>query len=415
MSTKKILIAGGGPAGIMAAIKAGQLGAEVTLVEKNNSLGRKLLLTGNCRCNLTNTRPLEKFIESFFSGGQFLRDAFKAMSNRDLIRFFEAEGTEFKVEEGGKVFPSTDRSSTILQVLDKKLQESRVKILYGKHIEDVIVRDGKVVGAAFSDGTGIIECDRLIIATGGLSYSETGSTGDGFRIAKELGHKVVPTRPGLVPLEADGAVPGSMEGLALKDVRLVFSDGKKKLLSEKGDVMFTGSGLTGPIVISMSGKIVDWASEGKKVHVSIDVKPDLAPEQVDAYLLKTFVDSPNKFLKNILKEKLPERLVDVMVELGRFDPSRKGNQVTHKERSELVSMLKGFRLEIKGGRAIEEAMITRGGVSLKEIDPRTMQSRRVKGLYFAGEVLDVDGDTGGFNLQAAFSTGALAGASAAGE
>ena len=385
----------------------------LTLIEKNNSLGRKLLLTGNGRCNLTNTRTVEKFIESFFSGGQFLRDALKALSNRDLIRFFEAEGTEFNVEEGGKVFPSTDRASSILQVLDKKLQESGVRILYGKHIEDVVVRDGKIAGAAFLDGTGLIECDRLIIATGGLSYSATGSSGDGLRIAKEVGHKVVPLRPGLVPLETDKNFAASMEGLALKDIRLIFSDGKKKILSEKGDVMFTGSGITGPIVISMSGRIVDWAGEGKMVHVSIDVKPELSPEKVDAFLLKIFADSPNKFLKNILKEKLPERLVDAMIDIAGIDSSRKGNQVTHKERAALVLMLKGFRMDIKGGRPIEEAMITRGGVSLKEIDPRTMQSRLIKGLYFAGEVLDVDGDTGGFNLQAAFSTGWLAGESAA--
>lgn len=397
---------------MMAAIRAGQLGAQVTLIEKNDSLGRKLLLTGNGRCNLTNTRPLEKFIESFFTGGQFLRDAFKAMSNRDLIRFFEAEGVEFKVEDG-KVFPSTDRSSTILQVLDKKLQEAGVRILYGKHVEDAVVRDGKVVGAAFSDGTGLLECDRLIIATGGLSYSATGSSGDGFRIAKELGHKVVQPRAGLVPLETNEAITCRMEGLALKDIRLIFSDGKKKIASEKGDVMFTSTGITGPLVISMSGKIVDWAVEGKKIHVSIDVKPDLSAEKVDEFLLKTFADSPNKFLKNILREKLPERLVDVMVEVGGTDSSRKGNQVTHKDRAALVSMLKGFRMEVKGPRPIEEGMITRGGVSLREIDPRTMQSRLVKGLYFAGEVLDVDGDTGGFNLQAAFSTGWLAGESAA--
>lgn len=399
---------------MMAAIRAGQLGGDVTLVEKNTSLGRKLLLTGNGRCNLTNTRSLDKFLESFFSGGQFLRDAFKALSNRDLIRFFEAEGLEFNVEDGGKVFPVTERASSVLQILDKKLREAGVRLLFEKHIEDVVVRDGSVRGAALADGTEILECDRIVIAMGGLSYSSTGSDGDGFRIAGELGHKIVPPRAGLVPLETEQGFAGAMEGLALKDVRLVFGDGKKKLASEKGDIMFTARGITGPLVISMSGKVIDWLDDNKKVTVSIDVKPGLTPDKVDELLLKTFAGAPNKNIRNILKEKLPERLVDVMFEIGDIDPARKGNQVTHKERTALTAMLKGFRLDIKGSRPIEEGMITRGGVSLKEIDPRTMGSRLVKGLFFAGEMIDVDGDTGGFNLQAAFSTGYLAGQSAAG-
>ncbi len=411
---RKIFVIGGGPAGMMAAIRAGQLGGNVTLVEKNPSLGRKLLLTGNGRCNLTNTCALDKFLERFFTGGQFLRDAFKALSNRDLIRFFEMNGLEFKVEEG-KVFPVTDSSSSVLGILEKELERANVRLIMARHIEDAVIREGKVIGSALSDGTGMIECDRLVLATGGLSYASTGSTGDGFRIAKELGHKVNPLRAGLVPLESIRPFAKALEGLVLKDVRLTFRGGKKKVVEEKAALLFTAYGISGPAAISASSKIGDWLAESLEVWAEIDMEPGRSESETDAFLLRKAQAHINRSICNIIKDMYPERFVDVMLELAGVDPSCKASRLTQKDRASIVRMLKGFRVDIKSARPIEEAMITRGGVSLKEVNPRTMGSRLVEGLYFAGEILDIDADTGGFNLQAAFSTGWLAGQSAAGE
>lgn len=411
---RKILVIGGGPAGMMAAIRAGQLGGEVTLVEKNPSLGRKLLLTGNGRCNLTNTCPLDKFLERFFTGGQFLRDAFKALSNRDLIRFFEKNGLEFKVEQG-KVFPATDRSSSVLGILEKELEGANVRLIMARRIEAAVIREGKVVGAALSDGAGLIECDRLVLATGGLSYASTGSTGDGLRIAGEVGHKVEPLRSGLVPLESAGAFTKALEGLTLKDIRLTFRGGNKKTVAEKADLLFTAYGISGPAVISASGKIGDWLAASLEVWAEIDLEPGRSESEVDAFLLRKAQANINRNISNIIKDIYPERFVDVMLELAGVDPSCKASRLTQKDRASIVRMLKGFRVNIRSVRPIEEGMITRGGVSLKEVNPRTMGSRLVEGLYFAGEILNIDADTGGFNLQAAFSTGWLAGQSAAGE
>ncbi len=397
-----------------AAIRAGQLGGNVTLVEKNPSLGRKLLLTGNGRCNLTNTCPLEKFLERFFTGGQFLRDAFKAFSNRDLIRFFEKRGLEFKVEEG-KVFPVTDRSSSVLGILEKELKEANVRLVMARRIEGAVIREGRVIGAALSDGAGTIECDRLVLATGGLSYASTGSTGDGLRIAKALGHKIDPLRAGLVPLESVRPFAKALEGLVLKDVRLSFRGGKKKTITEKADVLFTAYGISGPAVISSSGQIVDWLAASLEVRAEIDLEPGRSESEVDAFLLRRLQANANKNIHNIISDMYPERFVDVMLELAGVDRSCKASRLTQKDRASIVRMLKGFRVDIKSARPVEEGMITRGGVSLKEVNPRTMGSRLVEGLYFAGEILDIDADTGGFNLQAAFSTGWLAGQGAAGE
>ena len=411
---RKILVIGGGPAGMMAAIRAGQAGGEVTLVEKNPSLGRKLLLTGNGRCNLTNTCALDEFLERFFNGGQFLRDSFKALSNRDLIRFFENNGLEFKVEEG-RVFPVTDRSSSVLSVLEKELGRANVRLALGIRIEDAVIRENKVTGAVLSGGAGTIECDGLVLATGGLSYASTGSTGDGLKLAEKLGHTVVPLRAGLVALESASDLVKALEGLALKNVRLTFRGGKKKAVSEKADLLFTAHGISGPAVISASGKIGDWLAESVKVWAEADLDPEHSDSEVDAFLIREIQAGIHRNVSNIIKDIYPERFVDVMLALAGVDPSCKANRLTQKDRASIARMLKRFRIEIRSTRPIEEAMITRGGVSLKEIDPRTMGSRMVNGLYFAGEMLDVDADTGGFNLQAAFSTGWLAGESAAGE
>lgn len=436
MDEKKIVVVGAGPAGMMAAIRAGQLGQDVTLVEKNPILGKKLLLSGKGRCNLTNACALDPFLERFYKNGQFLRDAFKKFFNLDLMRFFEERGLKLKTERQLRVFPVTNRSGSIVGVLKKELFKNKVKIIYRAIMKDIIMQEGKIKGLLFTDGR-VIPADRLILATGGISYAFTGSTGEGLEIARKSGHRIVSLRPGLVPLETRQKYPVLLEGLTLKNIRLRFSDGKKQAQTPIGELLFTHSGISGPLVLSLSGEIADWLRESNSVYVEIDLKPALSKEQLRARILREFKLNSKKTLKNTLKSLLPKRLVDVLlrqgfvglsaeaerescsakadvfIEMTKIAPQKKVSQVTQQEREAMVSLLKAWRLDITRAKPIEEAMVTRGGVSLKNIIPRTMESRIIKGLYFCGEMIDVDADTGGFNLQAAFSTGYLAGESAA--
>ena len=402
---------GGGPAGMMAAIRAAELGGDVSLIERNPSLGKKLLLSGKGRCNLTNACDLELFLKRFSKNGQFLRDAFKKFFNLDLINFFEKRGLRFKVERQLRVFPATNKSDSILEVLKKELFKHKVNILYKNQLQDVFMQNNRVKGVLLSGGE-VIPADRIILATGGISYSFTGSTGDGARIAKKLGHRIVAFRPGLVPLETRQTYPGLLEGLTLKNIRLKFSAGGRAILSEIGELLFTAFGISGPLVLSLSGQIADWLGENKHVYVEIDLKPALSKEQLNARLLREFRANAKKSIKNVLKSLLPMKLVDVFIEITKISPLKLASQITQAERYGLISLLKALHLDITRLRPIEEAMITRGGISLRDINPRTMESRLIKGLYFAGEMIDVDADTGGFNLQAAFSTGYLAGESA---
>ncbi|MDD5594725.1 MAG: NAD(P)/FAD-dependent oxidoreductase [Candidatus Omnitrophica bacterium] len=412
MQKKQIVVVGAGPAGLMAAIRASELGQEVTLIEKNSRPGRKLLLSGKGRCNLTNTSDLETFIKRFSGNGQFLRDAFKKLFWPDLMHFFEERGLKLKVERQLRVFPDSQLSSAVLEVLLRQLEKNQVKALYHQSVKDILVREAKVQGVLLSDGTKII-ADKVILATGGISYQFTGSTGDGLRIAGQLGHKIIFLRPGLVPLETKEEYPKKLEGLALKNIRLKFSEGKKEIISEIGELIFTKFGVSGPLVLSLSGQIVDWLDEKRRVSLEIDLKPALSPEQLDTRLLREFKQSPKKAIKNILKNLLPQRLIVLFLDLAKINPEKRASQFTQKERKSIVALLKAFHMEIAKSLPIEEAMVTQGGVSLKEINPRTMESRLIKGLYFSGEMIDLDADTGGFNLQAAFSTGYLAGESAA--
>ncbi len=413
MSKKRIVIVGGGPAGMMAAIRAGQLKQDVILLEKNSALGKKLLLSGKGRCNLTNMCELELFLKRFSTEGQFLRDAFKGFFNRDLIGFLRKRGIKIKTEKQQKVFPATDRANSVLEVLIKELHRNNVKIVRRACIEQVRIKGGKVKAVAIMDGT-VIPCERLILATGGISYPLTGSTGEGLDIARSLGHGIVPLRPGLVPLEVKQRYPRSLEGLTMKDIRIKVNGGQsKRIISDVGDLLFTRTGISGPLVLSLSGRIVDWISEKRKVYIEIDLEPALSEEQLDSLLLKKIALHRKKSVKNILKTLLPERLVNVFLDIANIDREKKTAQITQDERKKLVSLIKALRLDIAGSKPMDEAMVTRGGVSLKDINPRTMESRRIKGLYFAGEMMDIDADTGGFNLQAAFSTGYLAGESAA--
>ena len=425
---------GGGPAGMMAAIKAAELGQCVSLIEKNPILGEKLLLSGKGRCNLTNACDLESFLKRFSKNGQFLRDAFKKFFNLDLMNFFEKRGLRLKVERQLRVFPVINKSNSVLLVLKKELLKHKVKILYKNQLKDIFIQDNRVKGVLLSGGK-VIPAQRVILATGGISYGFTGSTGDGIRIAQKIGHRVVALRPGLVPLETRQRYPAVLEGLTLKNICLKFSDGQRVITSEVGELLFTAFGISGPLVLSLSGQIIDWlnpvrsnspeanaaplartsngVNDKKHVYVEIDLKPALSKEQVNGRLLREFKMNSKETIKNTLKNLLPKSLVDVFLDIAKIAPDRLVSQTTQEERYCLISLLKAWRLDIIKPRPIDEAMITRGGVSLKDIDPRTMESRFIKGLYFTGEMIDVDADTGGFNLQAAFSTGHLAGESAA--
>ena len=426
---KRIVVVGAGPAGMMAAIRAAQLHQDAILIEKNPYPGRKLLLSGKGRCNLTNACDLESFIKRFSRNGQFLRDAFKIFFNQDLMRFFQERGLKLKIERQLRVFPVSDKSNSIVDVLKKELHKNRVKIIYKSTMKDIFIQNNKIKGLLLSDRR-FIPADKIILATGGVSYSFTGSNAEGLTIAQRLGHRIVSPKPGLVPLETRQTYPRLLEGLTLKNIRLKFCDGKKEIISEIGELLFTHFGISGPLVLSLSGQIVDWLKEnkprpslecntvlkeerGKHVYVEIDLKPALSKEQLNARLLREFELNPKKSIKNVLPSLLPRRLADVFIGMVKIAPDKKVSQIIQAERESLVSLLKGLRLDITQSRPIEEAMITRGGISLKDINPRTMESRLVKGLYFAGEMIDVDADTGGFNLQAAFSTGYLAGGSAA--
>lgn len=397
---------------MMAAIRAAGLGQDVTLLEKKDSLGNKLLLSGKGRCNLTNTEDLEYFLKRFSKNGDFLRDAFKKFFSRELIDFFEQRGLKMKIERQMRVFPQSDRSASILDILKKELVKSGVQVIYKAKVVNLLLSAGKVKAVRLENGVNIA-CDRIIFASGGASYSFTGSDASGINIVRRLGHEIVPLRPGLIPLDVKQGYPRKLEGLTLRNIRLKFSDGKVQVVSEIGELVFTAYGISGPLVITLSGRVVDMLSQNKNVFVEIDLKPALSIEQLDGRLLREFKANAKKSIKNALKELLPLRLIKVFIEASAIDLLKKCSQITQGEREKIISLLKGFRMDISGARPIEEGMVTRGGISLKEINPRTMESRLIKGLYFCGEMIDVDADTGGFNLQAAFSTGYLSGESAA--
>ncbi len=404
----RVIVAGSGPAGMMAAIRAAQLHRSVMLVEQKAQPGAKLLLTGKGRCNLTNSCSLEEFLKRFSSNGAFLRDAFKLFFVKDLMRFFEERGVALKVERQQRVFPKSDRSASILQCLRKELDASGVRLYLRSRVSEVLVEGGAAVGVLLDGGT-LLTADKVILATGGASYAFSGSDGSGLKLAAKLGHRLVDLRPGLVPLLAAQPYVKKLEGLTLKNISLTFTCGAGKLVSEVGELVFTASGVSGPLVLTHSGQVVDWLRQVPSVRLGIDLKPALSVEQLDQRLQRDFKSFPRTALRNLLKEYLPQRLVDCFIMLSNINPALQANQVSQPQRRKLVSLLKDFPLDIKASLPLEEAMVTRGGVSLKDIDPRTMQSRLVKNLYFCGEMIDVDADTGGFNLQAAFSTGYLAG------
>lgn len=404
-----IIVVGGGAAGMLAAGTAAQYGARTLLLEKNEKLGKKLFITGKGRCNVTNAAPISDFMEQIPGDGRFLYSAFSAFNNEDIVALLQSGGVMTKVERGGRVFPVSDKSSDVLRVLADYAATATVRLRTA--VRSVVIHNGSVGGVMLPNGQSIA-AQKVIVATGGLSYPQTGSTGDGYRFARTAGHTVITPRPSLVPLETVETWPREVMGLSLKNVALRAHDADKKLLYQaEGELLFTHFGLSGPLVLSAGAHLRDF--EHQHYTLTIDLKPALSVERLDSRILRDFADEPNKDFINSLDKLLPKKLIPVIVRLSGINPRKKVNEITKAERSRLVQLLKGLMLQVKRPRPVSEAIITAGGVSTKEIVPKTMESRLVHGLYFAGEVIDADAYTGGYNLQIAFSTGYLAGKSAA--
>ena len=414
MENNKVIVIGGGAAGLFAAISAAENGADVMLFEKNDRCGKKLRITGKGRCNVTNDCSTEEFLQNVPTNPRFLYSALSVLSTQDVKDFFEGEGVPLKTERGKRVFPVSDKAQDIVSALVSACRARGVKIINEK-VLSLIVSDNegaKKINGVISEG-GEHLADAVIVCTGGRSYTRTGSDGDGYTFAKSAGHTVTPLLPSLVPIVCQGKLCPSLQGLSLKNVSLSIIDKttKKEVYSDFGEMMFTHFGITGPMVLSASAHIPDIASG--KYEAKINLKPALDEKTLDARILSDFSKYSNKDLINALGDLLPQKLIPVTVSLSGIDPRKKINSITREERQSLIDVIRGLRLTLTGFRPIDEAIITKGGVSVKEIDPKTMESKKCAGLYFAGEVIDVDAYTGGFNLQIAFSTGNLAGRSAA--
>ena len=405
-----IIVIGAGPAGMMAAGKAARLGCKATLMEKNNRLGKKLVITGKGRCNVTNDTDVPSLVKNIPGNGRFLYSALTAFSSQDLQQFFQEQGVSLKVERGNRVFPCSDSSFDIVDGLRRYLQQNRVDIRLGQRVEKLLMENNRVRGVVANGET--FPGDVVIICTGGVSYPATGSTGDGYRLAAEAGHTIVPPRPALVPLETEEKWPRELTGLALRNVQLTLLQGEKSLGNEFGEMLFTHYGISGPIVLTLS-RYVTHSKNTQAVIASINLKPALTLEQLDLRLQRDLRQNQRKEIKNALHKLLPKKLIPVVIAEAGIEETKPAHQITRAERHRLIQILTDLRLTIVGARPLSEAIVTAGGVSTKEIDPKTMQSKLVDGLYLAGEVIDVDGYTGGFNLQAAFSSGYLAGRSAA--
>ena len=407
----KVIIVGGGAAGMMAAITSAQNGHKVILLEKNEKLGKKLFITGKGRCNFTNAGDSEDIFNSVVTNQKFLYSAFNNFSNYDTMGFFDELGLKFKVERGNRVFPESDHSSDVIGALIRKMRDLRVEVLLDTEVKNVNAKDGSFESVTVRDSVNqkqVIKGDSLIIATGGNSYPSTGSTGDGYRFAKELGHSVTSILPALVPFIVKEEWEKELQGLSLKNVSVTIMDGNKVMYSDFGEMLFTHFGVSGPTVLSASShaaKII----KNRPLKLVIDLKPALDEIQLDERILRDFDELKNKSFKNSLDKLLPKKLIPVVIDLCKIDPDKKIHDITREERLVLVSLLKNFTLTLTGLRGFNEAIITQGGVNVKEINPSTMESKLIKNVFFAGEVMDVDAVTGGFNLQIAWSTAYAAG------
>jgi hypothetical protein len=407
---KIVTVIGGGAAGLMAAYQAALCGARVLLFERNPNLGRKMLISGKGRCNLTNIKGIEDFIENIPGNGKFLYGALTRFSNTDLIAFFENMGLKTKVERGGRVFPETDRSLDVVKTLEKAVLNAGVSIKYKSRVKQLIIDKGSIKAIKLFDSGEVFNCDSAVVATGGLSYPSTGSTGDGYTLARQAGHTITPLMPSLVPLTTSEEWVKQLQGLTLKNVEITFYLREKKVTTIFGEMLFTHFGVSGPVILTLSRDVVEHL--GEPIQLSINLKPALNQAELETRLEKDFKRYERKLFKNALNDLLPKKIIPVFIKLSGIDPEKPVNQITREERQKIITILTDLRVTITGCRP-KEAIVTRGGVSVKEINPKTMESRIVKGLFFAGEVIDVDGLTGGYNLQAAFSTGCLAGIHAA--
>ena len=406
----KVIVVGGGPAGMFAAIAAAERGHEVVLLEKNEKLGKKLFIAGKGRCNITNAADIEDLFTAVISNPKFLYSGFYSFTNQQVIDFFEELGVKTKIERGERVFPVSDHSSDVIAAFSRELKLLGVSVSLHTEVRELLCEQDKVCGVLLTNGKKM-KADAVIVATGGISYPSTGSTGDGYRFAKETGHRVTELLPSLVPMEVRQWYAKELQGLSLRNIEIRITDGKKKLYEEFGEMLFTHYGVTGPVILSASS-VVGKTLRKKELTLHIDLKPALSEEQLDKRILREFDANHNKQYKNSIDSLFPAKLKPIMIELSEIEPEKKVNEITKEERMRFVRLIKDFKMTLTSLRSYSEAIITKGGVSVKEIDPGTMESKKMKGLYFAGEVLDLDAVTGGYNLQIAWSTGYLAGINA---
>lgn len=404
-----LIVVGGGPAGIMGAAAAAAKGLKVILLEKNEKLGKKLYITGKGRCNFTFYGDLDDFLNNITTNKKFLYSAYKSFTNHQLIGLLESLGVKTKVERGSRVFPQSDKSSDVIKALQKHLQSNNVEVKLETDVKRIMVKNQQVTGVLLKGRQ--ISGEKVLIATGGRSYSQTGSTGDGYRMAQQLGHSVVEPKPALVPLVTGEKWVKDLQGLSLKNVAAKAVINGKVKAEQFGEMLFTHFGVSGPIILSISSFLTKESSF--PVTLTIDLKPALSQEQLDARLQRDFIKYTGRHLKNSLDALLPQKMIPIIIGLSGLDPHTQVNQLTKKDRGLLVDTLKKISLTVTGTRPLSEAIVTSGGISIKEINPSTLESKIIKGLYFAGEVIDVDALTGGYNLQIAFSTGYLSGISSA--
>lgn len=406
MDKNRVVVIGGGAAGMIAAATAGSRGLDVTIVEKNNRVGKKLLITGKGRCNITNAADMETHISSVVHNREFLYSAFYTFDSYTVIQLFEKLGLETKTERGGRVFPVSDKAVDVVNALKKHLKNNNVRIRYESSVKGVITNNGEVVGVRLEDGSKI-HCDKVILATGGKSYPGTGSTGDGYSMAKELGHKIIPPKPALTPFVSKEQWVKDLQGLALKNTELKLYKNDKLVFEDFGEMLFTHYGISGPMILSASGHVKNIEKGGYKVV--LDLKPALDEKTLDQRIQKDFEKYSRRNFSNSLVDLLPKKMIPIIIELSKIPSDKPVNQISKAERTRLGEIMKNLTITPISLRGFEEAIVTAGGVDVKEIDPSTMESKLVKGLFFAGEVMDLDAYTGGFNLQIAFSTGYLAG------
>mgnify|MGYP002673347766 FL=1 len=410
----KVVVIGGGPAGMLAAISAAKSGNSVILLEKNNILGKKILITGKGRCNITSSLDISDFINNIPGNGRFLYSAFENFTNEDIIDLLKSEGVKVKEERGNRIFPVNDKAEDVRAALERVVKKSGVQVKLNSKVDKIEIEENRVKRVICDNEK--YDADKVILATGGRSYPLTGSNGEGYEIAEKVGHTIKPVRGSLVPLLADKEACSRMQGLSLRNVGITMVDLEKdkKIYSDFGEMLFTHFGVSGPTILSGSAhllryKDVDKKIADKKVVLKIDLKPALSMEQLDARILRDFTEVKNKQFKNSLDKLLPKKMIDVVIDKSKINPDKHVNEITREERLNLVKLLKNFEVRIDGFRPVDEAIVTAGGINVKEINPKTMESKIISGLYFAGEIIDVDAYTGGFNLQIAYSTGFTAG------